>query len=395
MPRRQQTGSGRSIGVGWSDDSSVDDGPGAERSAPQAPGGAGRSGPGGPLPPPASAAGRRRRPLLLVGAVAALLALVLVLPSVLLGGVPAEEVAERYLEAVVAGDAKTVREHLAPQDDVLDIALTDAVLAATGDPIERFSIDRVSIDGDSAEIIVTLARGDDALETTLHLARHREGLLRRPVWELQPVQLPVLKVEIPVGSDALRINGHLLEIPVAHRPREAFVMSEIRLHVLPGTVELQAQEIGDHVTPLTVQVEVPPVLGDWTSRSADAGFELTEQGTEELSGQLVDSLETCARSTSPHPEGCPFAAPSGVSGPGSWELTRVPDVHVAEQEHGLIHLMVFADAEFTVPPSASGTAPQTHRVVLDAGAMAVLDRDGRFHTDWLLGPVYGDSTPGE
>lgn len=313
MPRRQhQAGSGRIIAVGWSDEGSGDD-----PSAPAASHGARRSGSGDPAPSSAAVRRRRRRPLLLAGAVAALLALVLALPPVLLGGVPAEEVAAEYLEAVVAGDAETVREHLAPQEDVLDIALTDQVLAATRGPVERFSIDAVSIDGDRAEITATLAREDDALESTLHLVRHREGLLRRQVWELRPVQLPVVSVEVPVGSESVRINGQLLEIPSAQQPREAFGMSEIRLHVLPGTVELQAQESGDHVTPREVGVDVPPVLGDWTGRSADAGYKLTEQGTQELSAQLVASLEECAGSTSPRPAGCPFAAPPEISGAGS------------------------------------------------------------------------------
>ena len=404
MPRRQQTRSGRSIAVGWPEASSGDGSHGDERSAPHAPGAAGRSGPDGPLSSQAPAGNHGRRPLLLVGAVAAILALVLVLPPVLLGGVPAEEVAERYLEAVVAGDAETVREHLAPQEDVLDIALTDQVLAATRDPIERFSIDEVRIDGDRAEIIATLTLGDNALETTLHLARHREGMLRRQVWELRPVQLPVVSVEIPVGSDALRVNGTLLEIPAAQQPREAFGMSAIRLHVLPGTIELRAQEIGDHVIPREVGVDVPPVLGDWTGRSAGAGYELTDQGTQELSAQLVDSLEECAGSSSPRPPGCPLAAPPEASGPGSWELVGVPDIRVAEQDRGLIVLMVIAAAEFTVAPGGSDTAsdsaartaaPQTHRVEVEARAAALLDRDGRFSADWLLGPTDGDGAPAQ
>lgn len=175
-----------------------------------------------------------------------------------------------------------MREHLAPSDGALDIALTDEVLAAAPERAESFTIDQVLNEGDSAEVIASLTRGEYSLETTLHLERTREGPLRRPTWQLQPVTLPVLQLEIPVGSEELMINGQVVEIPEEHRPAEAFGLSPIMLHVVPGMFEIGAQEIGDHLTPVPELVNAPPVLGSWVSPPTPIGYELTETGSAQL-----------------------------------------------------------------------------------------------------------------
>lgn len=66
---------------------------------------------------------------------------------------------------------------------------------------------------------------------------------------------------------------------------------------------------------------------------------------------------------------------------------------MAEQDRGHVELMVLAAAEFTAASGGSGTAPQTYRVEVEAHAATMLDRDGRFHTDWLLEPADGDGAP--
>src|SRR5690606_37568884 len=148
--------------------------------------------------------------LMLAGAVVAILALVLLVPPLLVGGRSPRDVGEDFLQAVVDGDTATVREHLDAADGALDIALTDEVVRAADDRVEGFSIGAIEIDGDHARIVATLSTAADSLETSLELHRRSGGLLSRSRWELLPVTLPTLSLEIPVGSEELQVNGQVL-----------------------------------------------------------------------------------------------------------------------------------------------------------------------------------------
>ncbi|QNN82696.1 hypothetical protein H3H54_01700 [Brachybacterium sp. Z12] len=268
-----------------------------------------------------------------------------------------------------------------PSDGVLDIALTDEVLTAAPERIESFSIDQVNIEGDSAEVIASLMRDDYALETTLHLERHREGLLRRETWELQPVTLPVLNLEIPVGSEQLMINGQMVEIPAEHRSDEAFGLSSLMLHALPGTIEIRAQEIGDHLIPSPELVNAPPVLGSWASPPTQIGYELTGAGTDQLLSALDASFEECLRSSSPRPAGCPFAAPQEATGSGTWELDDALEVLDTWGEGSIYSVRMIGTVTFTLD-AADGIEPQVHEVEIDSSAFAMLDRDGNLTPQW-------------
>src|SRR5699024_2202424 len=130
-------------------------------------------------------------------------------------------------------------------DGALDIALTDEVVRAADDRVEGFSIDAIEVDGDHARIVATLSTAADSLETSLQLHRRSGGLLSRSRWELLPVTLPTLSLEIPVGSEELQVNGQVLPLPEASRPLGAFGTGSIALRVLPGNYELRAQARSD------------------------------------------------------------------------------------------------------------------------------------------------------
>lgn len=376
---------GRTIPTGWSDagPGGGTAAPGDHRRASDGPPGDGATLADGPDP----ALARRPRPLLVAGVITSVLALVLLLPPLLLGGATARETVEDYLAAVVAGDAEVVREHLAVQEGVLDIAVSDPVIASTGDRIQRFSIDQVSVDGDRAEVVATVYGDDDALTTVLRLRRHRSGPLRDQVWHLQPLRLPVLRVEVPVGTETLEINGHTLVIPPEQRPRESFGLGELLLYVVPGTIEVRAPEIGDHLAPVPVRVNFPHLFGDWTSHRVAAGYEPTAEGTRQITEMLTGSLEQCLRSTAARPEGCPLSAPAEVRGPGSWELLRGPTVSDVWPRGQSIEVTVTAAAVYTVEEAGD---PEIHHVDMEARAEVVLDRDGRFHVAWFLDPIDDD-----
>ena len=341
------------------------------------------------VPPTPAAAGPspaplRRRRWWLLGGVAALLALVLVLPQVLVGERSPETEARSFLQAILDGDTDAVREHMVePEGGVLDLALTDQVVLAAEERVDRFTIEDTTIDGDTAQVTATLSLGRRTQETTLHLTRHREGALRRPVWELEPVELPVMRVAVPVSAAAVLING--VEVPLSDEARanQAFGLVEVHLVVLPGVYQISAPEGGEAVTPTTVRSTIPPVLGPWLNSLIEIGYELTETGEEQLGTYLIDTaLVECAGSTQPRPENCPLSAPEEVTGEGTWQILTPPQIHVAGGATGYYDAYGYGGlAEFTVTAEDGSTT--VHRVPIEEAAIGMMDRDGHFYGTWF------------
>lgn len=326
----------------------------------------------------------RRRGWWLLGGVAALLALVLVLPQVLVGERSPETEARSFLQAILDGDTDAVREHMVePEGGVLDLALTDQVVLAGEERVDRFTIEETRVDGDTAQVTATLSLGRRTQETTLHLTRHREGALRRPVWELEPVELPVMRVAVPVSAAAVLINGVEVPLPEEVLANQAFGLVELHLVVLPGVYQLSAPEGGKAVTPTTVRSTIPPVLGPWLNSLIEIGYELTETGEEQLGTYLIDTaLAECARSTQPRPENCPIGAPEEVTGEGTWQILTPPQIHVAGGATGYYDAYGYGGlAEFTVTAEDGSTT--VHRVPIEEAAIGMMDRDGRFYGTWF------------
>ena len=341
------------------------------------------------VPPTPAAAGPspaplRRRRWWLLGGIAALLALVLVLPQVLVGERSPETEARSFLQAILDADTDTVREHMVePEDGVLDVALTDQVTLAAEERVDRFTIEDTTIDGDTAQVTATLSLGRRTQETTLHLTRHREGALRRPVWELEPVELPVMRVAVPVSAPAVLINGVEVPLPEDVMATQAFGLVEVHLVVLPGVYQVSAPEGGEAVTPTTVRSTIPPVLGPWLNSLIEIGYDLTDTGEEQFSTYLIDTaLAECARSTQPRPENCPFGAPEEVTGEGTWQIITPPHIQVAGGAAGYYDAYGYGgQAEFTV--TAEDGTTTAHRVPIEETAIGMMDRDGRFYGTWF------------
>lgn len=326
----------------------------------------------------------RRRRWWLLGGVAALLALVLVLPQALVGERSPETEARSFLQAILDADTDTVREHMVgPEDGVLDLALTDQMVLAAEERVDRFTIEETTVDGDTAQVTATLSLGRRTQETTLHLTRHREGVLRRPAWELEPVELPVMRVAVPVSASAVLINGVEVPLPEEVLANQAFGLVELHLVVLPGVYQLSAPEGGKAVTPTTVRSTIPPVLGPWLNSLIEIGYELTEAGEEQLGTYLIDTaLAECARSTQPRPENCPIGAPEEVTGEGAWKILTPPQIHVAGGATGYYDAYGYGGlAEFTVTAEDGSTT--VHRVPIEEAAIGMMDRDGHFYGTWF------------
>jgi hypothetical protein len=326
----------------------------------------------------------RRRRWWLIGGIAALLVLVLVLPSVLVGQRSPETEARSFLQAILDADTDAVREHMAPPEDgALDVALTDQVLLAATDRVDRYTIEETVVDGDRAEVTATLRLGERTEKATLHLRRQRTGLLHRPVWELDPVVLPVLRAALPVSASSVLVNGIEVELPDEVVGRQAFGLVELHLVALPGVYQLSAPEGGEAVTASPVRSSIPPVLGAWVNTLVELGYGLTDVGEEQLSDALLDIvLSECAQSTGPRPEQCPFGAPEDVTEEGTWEILAPPEILIGGGPSGYY----MADgaggiAEFTVPTEDGDAA--VHRVPIEGSAMGMMDKDGRLHGTWF------------
>jgi len=368
--RSQQPRAGRALTTGWGEGA-----PGPDAPAPSA----GRNAQHR-IPADAAAPSRRARGVL--AEIALLLVLVLALPPLLIGGTPAETVARRFLQALVDGNVATVQEHLSAPGDALDLALAPEVVAATGARIEGFTLLATRIEDGRAEVHVRLRVGGRSLTTTLHLELRREGSWPRPTWALVPLTLPTVQVGIPVGSSELRLNGRSVTVPADRRPHGTAGLGIITLRVLPGLYEIQAPPRDARLEPVPTRINVPPLLSPWTSVPLQAGYALTDTGREQLVEALRGSLAQCLRSDSPRPVGCPLDAAAALGRSGSWELVVDPEVRVSRGWMGTFTVYALGGvAEFTVP-AAEGQAPRTHRVLIDARAVGLLDRDGELSTSW-------------
>ena len=389
--RRGQQATGRVIAGGW-DGAEDEDAPHGTFHGPSARLPSPEDGPSAGTPSaPAAADDRgsapaphRRRRWWLLGGIAALLALVLVLPQVLVGERSPETAARSFLQAILDGDTDAVREQMVePEGGVLEAALTDQVVLAAEERVGRFTIEDTTLDGDTAQVTATLSLGRRTQETTLHLTRHREGALRRPVWELEPVELPVMRVAVPVSAPAVLINGVEVPLPENVMAAQAFGLVEVHLVVLPGVYQVSAPEGGEAVTPTTVRSTIPPVLGPWLNSLIEIGYDLTETGKEQFSSYLIDTaLAECVRSTQPRPENCPIGAPEEVTGEGTWQIITPPQIHVAGGAVGYYDAYGYdGQAEFTVTAQDGSTT--VHRVPIEEAAIGMMDRDGRFYGTWF------------
>jgi hypothetical protein len=182
----------------------------------------------------------------------------------------------------------------------------------------------------------------------------------------------------------MQVNGQVLPIPEGARPLGAFGTGSIALRVLPGSYELRAQARSDAVTARRVRATLPPVLEGWVSPPVEVTFEVTAAGRTEIRRQLSAVLEKCEKSASPQPEGCPFAAPAGVTSDGTWRVLSpgILTEHLAYD--GFFEFSVTAlTAQFTVP-AGPHAATTTAYVVQPSGVVHVaVDPEGRIATQWI------------
>ncbi|QCR52810.1 hypothetical protein C1N80_03930 [Brachybacterium sp. SGAir0954] len=319
------------------------------------------------------------------GGVALVLALVIAIPLVLMNPRTPERAAREYLDALVAGDAGVLKEHLAATPDASPVGLVDAVLQGAQRRVTGYDLEGVSISGDTATVTSTVTWSDGAKPGTLALAAHAEGagpLLARS-WVLDPVALQSVSVGVPLGADHLEIGG--VEVPLPEdaeqarsdaaaavpdgaAPEAVALLSGTgvvaTLQLPAGSYDLAAASRNGLVrgVPETLRADLPGARTP--SRSpVMLTMELTADGEEAATQEATDLITQCARSTTAAPEGCPFAATgSDASEPGTWEILTAPPGLLTTfdgVDSWLVGATDAGEARFT--PDATGSPAQTVR----------------------------------
>lgn len=382
----------RSIPLGWADENAVrSPGPQPGQATPNLPGSpsAGIHLPGADVGPEPTGSARLTgfRPLRIAEALGLVLAVVVSM-VLLLDSPGPEDVARDYLEAIVTGDAATVRAHLAPSSTASDIALTDEVLQQAEDRIRSYSIDSVQIRQGQADLEVTLRGGVGIASISLTLHSSTAGPFSPVSWHLAPVRLPELDLVIPAGATEILLNGvriDLSEMPAT--PRGAGNPRNLALSMLPGTYRIELPDRGELLETADMSRSVPVRFGQWRSAFTIVMYELTEAGQQAARQAIRTELAACADSDSARPPGCPFgvdlevtADGAGVAGAetrepvrGRWAITRMPElVHEHTLTPGWIFVGSEGQAQFTTTvtdPATGEDTEEVHVVALDLFAV--------------------------
>lgn len=413
--QRRDRRQGQAIPLGWGEDSDPSAAPSSRRPAPRAPadsvpdlapGLADTPSTAGPTAPPAPRDGLPPRARRVLGAGAALLlvvALAVGLPRLLSTTSDPQRVAQDFLQALVDGDADQLREHVVAAPDASGAALTAQILQSATDRIQSFEIDDVEVAEGTATVTATLDNGEEALETTLTLTPESGSAFTPATWMLEPVEVPEFLVDLPLGVEDVLING--ISIPV----RDLLVLPDsftpqIAIQLLPGTYEISVPEDGPWQSAKQLTLEAPPVLGTWRKPVGDLWYDLSDAGHEEVRNQVAEALEHCTSSTSPAPDGCPFALPdvsaddaAEPSRQGTWELLDEPVVEARSGDAFMWSVMSTSSgiAEFTPkgapdrdgePAGQAGLEKQ--RVPVDINAIAYVDPAGELAVDVESGFSY-------
>ncbi|MDN5688534.1 MAG: hypothetical protein L0G94_17910 [Brachybacterium sp.] len=353
------------------------DGPAAEGARPGAPEGQ------------RPARGGRRRLVGILGAVVLVLALVLVVPRVLTTEDGPDTAARAFLDALVAGDAAVLRQHLERPGDATDLALRDEILQAAENRVTSYAIEDVERDGEGARVTALLDDGHEQRPLTLTLHAVAGSSFAPVSWQLDRIAVPEMEVSLPFGTEQIIINGVLVTLEEEDVAKVTFHLPTVALQLLPGTYEITLPGAGPLLEAISSEITVPLYLGHSRSTATPVHYELSETGRAVAAGQLEDLLADCARATTARPEDCPFAAPSADdSWPrqpvrGTWALTAMPEVTTSAWQFGLWSVSGSGGAaEFT----PAGSESESEQVPFAVEAFTQVLPDNTLRTDLVDPP---------
>lgn len=339
---------------------------------------------------------RRRAGLALAGAVAVVLALVLILPRLLLVGAAPEDEVREYLDALVAADVTTLREHLATTAEASDAALTQEVLLAAEDRVTDYSIDAVERAGQQVTVTATLRSGATSQQSTFTVLPESGSSFAPATWRLEAIPTDVFAVSIPGHAEALLVNGvafPLSALPTRSTDYDQRVMS---LALLPGTYELTLPESGELLVPMPEQVAVPLPGGELRQAGAVLGYDLSETGRDLVTAQIDELLEDCAAATTDAPPDCPFAAAElsvdgspvndGEAAEGTWEVTAPAEYEIERWVSATWSVeSELGQATFTPTPTPDGSTAPPQQINFLIDGVTWLSPTGELQTDLRSG----------
>lgn len=346
---------------------------------------------------------RRGRRLLAVLAVLVLVGgLLLALPRLLGAGHGPEQVAGEFLQAVVDGDLETVRSHARDDAEASTAALTAEILAGAQNRPASFEIQQVTVEAGTATVTAALRTGTGREAVALTLSAHDAGPLSPVEWELDPVELPELRIDLSFGVSEIEIEGVTFAVDDIQVRRETYE-PQVAVQLLPGTYDVRVPEVPHGVEPPQRALEVPAALEGDRVPVHDLRLRLDEDGREEMRTQVDAALEDCLASTSGAPEGCPFAVTepgedAAGTGSGTWSLPAPPDL---ESRSVSAFLWVFdgdGAAQFTpadgaapivVPFTVQGTAAITDQGTLEVHLRSAGEVSYGYCVDAETGTVTG------
>lgn len=396
----------RSIALGWesSEEASAPTAapvPGAVRD--RGPGGVGLVPPTGadevppspsPGPGPQTPA-RSWRWLRIVTAIALVLAVTAAMVQ-LVNRLGPDDVVREYLEAIVAADAATLRAHRASSTDgetgaegVSDIALVDEVLTRAAQRVTGYTIESVELSQGQAEVEATLHSELGDSSVTVNLQSADSGPFSTVTWQLQPVALPEIELEVPGGVEQILVNGVALDVSALSERDSSPVHQRVLLSVLPGIYEItlpEPDEGGELIETGEDSVTVPVRLDQWRSPPTAVSYELSSVGEQAAQATIRTELQECVQeATSAQPEQCPVridADAEGMDGAtGRWEITQLPELlyeHPAGD--GWLFSGVLGEAQFittVIDPGTGEERAETHTAEIDIYVLAMFDeREG-------------------
>lgn len=329
--------------------------------------------------------------LALAGAIGAVLILVLVLPRLLLGSASPEDPVREYLDALVAGDAVTVREHLTDPAGASDVALTTEVLSAAEDRIISYTIDALRTDGRQAVVTASLSSGESVQQASFTVRSRAASSFVASTWELLPVAAAEFVVTVPEGVQELLINA--VPVAISGQPirQGMYDQQVLTLRLLPGSYDLELPGRNPRLVPVTEKVSVPVHSGELRRAGAVMGYELSALGHAEVTAQVDEILEECATATTATPPDCPFFAasdsrPGGAdvspASQGTWQVTAPSSYWIERWISASWSIgSDIGQAVFTPAPGADGSAvpPQSIPFLIDG--IALLEPSGELSVE--------------
>ena len=238
---------------------------------------------------------------------------------------------------------------------------------------DSFEIQHVAVEAGTATVTAELRNGTGSSEGVFTLTSSSAGAFSPTVWELAPVVLPELEIDLTFGVQEIEIEGVTFPVEDLRVERETYE-SRIALQLLPGTYEVTLPEVPPWLEAPQAALEVLPAFGATAAplHSLSPTFDETSQA--EVQHQIDAALEGCAARTSSIPEGCPFAVP-GHAGQGAWRITHPPRVDATPV--GLFLWMVHGEgtAQFT-PSGESGGRGSAARGALHRHGRCCLRQSG-------------------